>query len=92
MARKAKSNSMEEKLRKLGARLDDLIEHARRTQEFAKKINVEELIRQKAEVERKIKDLKGPAREAWKEIEAGFEGAWREIRGAAGRVKDKFKK
>jgi hypothetical protein len=83
---------MEAKLRALGARLDDLIEQARRTGEYAKKINVEELLRQKAEVERKLKELRGPAREAWREIEAGLEEAWSQIRGAAARAKDKFKK
>jgi hypothetical protein len=90
--KKAKPSSMEEQLRKLGAKLDDLIDHARKTSEFAKKINVEELLRQKAEVEKKMKDLKGPAREAWKEIETGLQGAWKQIRGAADRAKDKFKK
>ena len=83
---------MEQKLRTLGARLDELIDQARRTREYAKKINVEELVRQKGEVERKLRELQGPAREAWKEIEAGIEGAWRHIRGAAGRAKNKFKR
>jgi hypothetical protein len=92
MPKKTKPNSLEEKLRRLGAKLDDLLTQAKRTKDYAAKINLSEVMRQKAEVERKLKDLKGPAQDAWKEIEAGFESAWKEIRGAAGRAKEKFKK
>lgn len=87
-----KSNTMEQKLRRLGARLDDLLSHARKTKDYVSKINLEELLRQKSEVEAKLKELKGTGEAALREMEEGMDKAWREIGIALVRAKDKFKK
>jgi hypothetical protein len=92
MSRKVKSNSMEERLGRLGARLDELMRRAEKTGDYAKKINTAEILRQKAEVEKKLKELRLPARRAWKEIQDGFSTAWDEVRGAFTRAKGKFGK
>jgi len=92
MPKKARSDSMEERLRKLGARLDELIRRAEKTGDYAKKINMAEVLRQKAEVEKKLKELRLPARQAWKEIQDGFQTAWDDVRGAFSRAKGKFEK
>lgn len=89
---KKKPDSMEERLRGLGAKLDDLLVHAQKTKDYAAKINLEELVRQKSEVERKLQDLKGPAREALNEIKSGFETAIKDVRSSLNRAKSKFKK
>jgi hypothetical protein len=89
---KKKPDSMEERLRGLGAKLDDLLTQARKTKDYAAKINLEELLRQKAEVERKLTGLKGPAREAINEIQAGLNTAWKDVRDSLSRAKSKFKK
>lgn len=87
-----KKDSMEERLRGLGAKLDDILAHAERTKDYATKINLEELKRQKDEVERKLVALKKPAREAISEIQAGLNTAWKDVRKSVGRAKAKFKK
>jgi hypothetical protein len=89
---KKKSVSMEERLRGLGAKLDDLLAHAQKTKDYATKINLEELKRQKGQVERKLMELRGPAREAVTEIRAGLNTAWRDVRKSLSRAKGKFKK
>jgi hypothetical protein len=83
---------MEERLRALGARLDDLMESARKTKNYAAKINIDEIKRQKDEVERKLKELRGPAREAWVEVREGLSAAWNDVSGALNKAKAKFKK
>jgi hypothetical protein len=92
MPKKAKNDSMEERLGRLGARLDELIRGAEKTGDYAKKINMEEILRQKSEVEKKLKALRVPARQAWNDIQDGFRTAWDDVRGAFSRAKDKFKK
>ena len=83
---------MEERLRGLGARLDDLMETARKTKDYAAKINIDEIKRQKNEVERRLKEMRGPAREAWMEVRGGLDAAWKDVRGALNKAKAKFNK
>lgn len=83
---------MEEKLRRLGARLDELLVRAEQTRDYAAKINVNELRRQKDSVEKELKALRFPARRAWNDIQAGLEEAWEEVKKAFSRAKDEFKK
>jgi len=83
---------MEERLRALGARLDDLMAKARETKDYASKINIEEIKRQKDDIEKRLKELRGPAQEAWTEVRAGLNAAWDDVRGALEKAKAKFKK
>jgi uncharacterized protein YdcH (DUF465 family) len=87
-----KTDSMEAKLGRLGARLDDLIKRAEKTRDYAGKINVEELMRQKASVERELKDLRLPARKAWRDLQSRMASAWGEVKSALVKAKGQFKK
>lgn len=89
---KKKPESMEERLRILGARLDDIVEHAQKTKDYAAKINLEEVRRQKYEIEKKLKDLRGPAKAAWQEVEKGLNTAWKDVRTALDKARKKFDK
>lgn len=89
---KKKPDSMEVRLRALGARLDDILEHARKTKDYASKINLEEIQRQRTEIEKKLKDMRGPAKAAWVEVEKGLNTAWKDVRTALDKARKKFDK
>jgi hypothetical protein len=87
---KKNPDSMEERLRTVGARLDDLLANARKTKDYASKINLQEIQRQKDEVEKKLKGLRGPARAALAEVQKGIDAAWKDVAAALSRARKKF--
>ena len=87
--KKTKNESMEKRLRRLGDQLDDLIVEARKIQDYARKININELLRQKARVERQLKALPGPMEGAWGSIQEGLKTIWGNVKRIFKRAKGK---
>ena len=89
---KNKPGKAEQRLRKLGAKIDELVEFAQKSKSSLKKVNVEDLLKRKKEAREKLQELKGTGGEALKELKSGLESAWGELGKAVDSALGKFNK
>jgi capsule polysaccharide export protein KpsE/RkpR len=94
VVKKDYEGSMEERLRVLGARLDEL--KAKTDENTAK--TIEELKAKQAIARQRLKEIKATSGDAWTEMRQGLDkvwedltSAWNELKVASEKAKEKFK-
>jgi chromosome segregation ATPase len=84
----------EEKLRELGNKIDELVKKASVLEgDVRKKLSaqINSLKTQRADVEKKLRDLKGRGSLAWTDVRDGFDKAFKELDGSFKNAVKRFK-
>lgn len=80
--KKAYQNTMEERFREIGARIDDLqarATHARDEVKDELRQHVNQLQAKRTELQQKLNDMNSSGAEAWSSIQEGVHAAWDEL-------------
>ncbi len=85
---------MEKQLRQWDKELDTQIGEVNRKKEIVKneyKGALQKIETRRADVLKKLADLKNSGEDSWEELKIGFETSWKELRSSIERAKSKFR-